>query len=63
MKIPLSKVENSRKNFIRSNKMLLPIVENNKLVDFIHTKELFTEKNHKENLSCRRSWLYRVHTS
>lgn len=44
LKIPLSKVENSRKILIRSNKMLLPIVENNKLVDFIHTKELFTEK-------------------
>ena len=44
IKIPASKVEDSKKILLKSNKMLLPIVEKNKLIDFIHTIDLFEKK-------------------
>jgi nucleoside-diphosphate-sugar epimerase len=43
LKIPFSKVEESKEILIKSNKILLPIVKGNKLIDFIHTKDLFNE--------------------
>jgi nucleoside-diphosphate-sugar epimerase len=44
IKIPASKVEDSKKILLQSNKMLLPIIEKNKLIDFIHTSDLFQKK-------------------
>ena len=44
IKIPASKVEESKKILLKSNKMLLPIVEKNQLIDFVHTSDLFQEK-------------------
>ena len=44
VKIPTSKIEESKKILLKSNKMLLPIVEKNKLIDFIHTSDLFHKK-------------------
>ena len=44
IKIPASKVEESKKMLLKSNKMLLPIVEKNQLIDFVHTSDLFQEK-------------------
>ena len=44
VKIPVSKVEQSKKILLKSNKMLLPIVEQNQLIDFVHTSDLFQEK-------------------
>ena len=44
IKIPASKVEDSKKILLKSNKMLIPIVEKNKLIDFIHTSDLFEKK-------------------
>ena len=44
IKIPTSKIEESKKILLKSNKMLLPIVEKNKLIDFVHTSDLFQQK-------------------
>ncbi len=44
IKIPASKVEDSKKILLKSNKMLLPIVEKKQLIDFVHTSDLFQEK-------------------
>tara|TARA_B100000886_G_scaffold295080_1_gene221784 strand:- start:41314 stop:42675 length:1362 start_codon:yes stop_codon:yes gene_type:complete len=44
IKIPASKVEESKKILLKSNKMLLPVVEKNQLIDFVHTSDLFQEK-------------------
>ena len=44
LKIPTSKVEKSNEILLKSNKMLLPIVEKGKLIDFVHTRDLFREK-------------------
>ena len=44
MKIPTSKLEKSNTILLKSNKMLLPIVKKDKLIDFVHTRDLFHEK-------------------
>lgn len=44
LKIPTSKVEKSNDILLKSNKMLLPIVKKDKLIDFVHTRDLFHEK-------------------
>ena len=48
IKIPASKVEDSKKILLQSNKMLLPIIEKNKLIDFIHASDLFQQKSKKK---------------
>ena len=47
LKIPFSKKKNSKDILIKSNKILIPIVKNKKLVDYVHTRELFGDDPRK----------------
>ena len=44
IKIPISKIEEGKKILLKSNKMLLPVVAKNQLIDFVHTSDLYEEK-------------------
>ncbi len=44
IKIPLSKIEESKNILLKSNKMLLPVVEKNRLIDFVHTSDLYEKE-------------------
>ena len=44
IKIPLSKIEESKNILLKSNKMLLPVVEKNQLIDFVHTSDLYEKE-------------------
>ncbi len=48
LKIPYTKKNHKKKILLESNKILIPIVKNNKLVDFVHTSELLQKNNNKD---------------
>ena len=45
--IPYTKINQRKKILLESNKILIPIVKNKKLVDFVHTSELLKKKTCK----------------
>ncbi len=44
IKIPISKIEESKQKLLKSNKMLLPVVKKKRLIDFVHTSDLYEQK-------------------
>ena len=44
IKIPISKIEESKQKLLKSNKMLLPVVKKKRLIDFVHTSDLYEKK-------------------
>ena len=60
LSIPLNKKKLSKKILIESNKILIPITQGKKLIDYVHTSDFFKEQSEtkKKNFSYRRIRVY-----